>query len=150
VTKLALVVCVVVSAFLAGPVRGQTTLTVNTHWADGTKCACTIVVKQLSANGSTTNVFQGVTDANGHLSALVDLQVTAAYSLSITSNAYGIPVFSLPFSTGLVSALTVKSATLNFVFTRPAVNGQPIACCILPTTYTPPALASGTGVEFGL
>lgn len=134
----------------ASPVHAQTVLTVNTHWADGLKCACTIVVKQMNADGSTTQIFEGVTDTIGHMSGSVNLQAQGVYSLSISSNAYHIPLFSLPFSTGLVASLPLKSAVLNFVFSRPSVNGQPIACCSLPANYTPPALASGTGVQFGI
>ena len=134
----------------AKPAHAQTTLSVNTHWADGLKCSCAIVIKQMNANGSTTQIFQGVTDESGHLSASVNLQVQGVYSLSISSNAYNIPLFTLPFSTGLVAELPLKSAALNFVFTRPSVNGQPIQCCALPANYTKPALASGTGVQFGI
>jgi hypothetical protein len=149
--KFCLVAGVVVSVLLmATPVQGQTVLTVNTHWADGYKCACTITIKQVNADGSTTQVFQGVTDSNGHLGATVNLQMQGIYSLSVFSTAYGIPVFSLPFSTGLVTGLPVKSATLNFVFNRPSANGQQIQCCALPANYTPPSLASGTDVEFGI
>lgn len=134
----------------AKPAHAQTTLNINTHWADGLKCTCTIVVKQMNANGTTTQIFQGVTDDSGRLSGSVNLQVQGVYSLSISSNAYNIPLFTLPFSTGLVAELPLKSATLNFVFSRPSVNGQPIQCCALPANYTKPALASGTGVQFGI
>jgi hypothetical protein len=134
----------------APSVHAQTALTINTHWSDGLKCACTITIKQMNSNGSTTTVFQGVTDDTGHLSASANLQVQGVYSLNVSSNAYGISLFSLPFSTGLVAALPLKSATLNFVFTRPSVNGQPIQCCTLPASYTPPSLAAGTNVQFGI
>jgi hypothetical protein len=135
---------------LARPAHAQTSLTINTHWADGAKCSCTVIVKQTNANGTTTQVFEGVTDSTGHLTASLNLQVQGVYSLSVSSNAYDIPVFSLPFSTGLVSALPLKSATLNLVFNRPSVNGTPIPCCNLPATYTAPTLASGTAVQFGI
>lgn len=134
----------------ARPVNAQTALTINTHWADGAKCSCTITIKQMNANGSTTTVYQGVTDDIGHLSGSANLQVQGVYSLSISSNAYGIPLFSLPFSTGLVAALPLKSATLNFVFTRPSLNRVPIQCCTVPASYTPPSLAAGTSVQFGI
>ena len=134
----------------ARPVHAQTTLNINTHWADGLKCTCTVTIKQMNANGSTTNVYQAVTDETGHLSGSANLQVQGVYSLTISSNAYGIPLFSLPFSTGLVAALPVKSATLNFVFTRPSVNGVPLQCCSVPANYTPPSLAAGTSVQFGI
>jgi hypothetical protein len=134
----------------AGPVHAQTALTVNTHWADGVKCSCTITVKQINADGSTTQVFQAVTDYSGHLSTTINLQVQGVYSFSVSSNAYGIPLLSQAFSTGLVTASPLKSATLNFVFARPSVNGQPIGCCALPANYTAPSLADGTSVQFGI
>jgi hypothetical protein len=137
--------------FLAArPVHAQTALNINTHWSDGVKCTCTITIKQMNANGTTTTVYQGVTDNSGHLTGTANLQVQGVYSLSISSNAYGIPLFSLPFSTGLVAALPIKSATLDFVFTRPSVNGVPIQCCSVPATYTKPSLAAGTDVQFGI
>ena len=135
---------------LAPLVHAQTALNISTHWSDGAKCICTITIKQMNADGSTTTVFHGVTDDSGHLTSSANLQVQGVYSLSVSSNGYGIPVFSLPFSTGLVAALPLKSATLNLVFTRPSVNGQAIPCCTLPANYTPPSLAAGTNVEFGI
>lgn len=134
----------------ARPTQAQTALTINTHWADGAKCTCTITIKQMNSNGTTTSVFQGVTDDTGHLSGSASLQVQGVYSISIASNSYGIPLFSLPFSTGLVAALPLKSATLNLVFSRPSLNGQPIPCCTAPANYTPPTLAAGTSVQFGI
>ena len=135
---------------IATSLHAQTALTVNTHWADGAKCSCTITVKQINGDGSTTQVFQGVTDSTGHFSGTLNLQVQGVYSLTVFSNAYRISVFSLPFSTGLVTGLPLKSATLNFVFTRPSVNGQSIACCTLPASYSAPSLADGTSVQFGI
>ena len=134
----------------ARPASAQTALSVNTHWADGQKCTCTIIVKQMNANGSATQIFEGVTDSTGHLSGSLNLQVQGVYSISVSSNAYGIPLFSLPFSTGLVASLPLRSANLDLVFSRPSLNGQPIQCCALPASYTRPSLASGTGVQFGI
>jgi hypothetical protein len=134
----------------ARPAQAQTALSINTHWADGAKCTCTITIKQMNSNGTTTTVFQGVTDDTGHLSGSSNLQVQGVYSIGIVSNSYGIPLFSLPFSTGLVAALPLKSATLNLVFSRPSLNGQPIPCCTVPANYTPPALVAGSSVQFGI
>ena len=134
----------------AWPAHAQTALSINTHWADGAKCTCTVTIKQMNSNGTTTTAFQGVTDDTGHLGGSANLQVQGVYSISIASNSYGIPLFSLPFSTGLVAALPLKSATLNLVFSRPSLNGQPIPCCTAPANYTPPTLAAGTSVQFGI
>jgi len=134
----------------AKPTHAQTTLTVNTHWADGLKCSCLVTIKQMNADGSTTQVFEASTDNTGHLSTSVTLKVQGVYSLSVYSWFYQIPVFSLPFSTGLVAELPLKSATLNLVFTRPLLNGQPIMTPGTPAHYAAPTLASGTGVQFGI
>jgi hypothetical protein len=147
---LLLAVAAVVALVCARGAVAQTSLVVNTHWADGAKCGCTVQVIQNNADGSQLQIFRGVTDDTGHLAGSVTLDVQGVYTLKIFSNAYGIPVWSLPFSTGLVAPLVLQSATLNLVFTRPSVNGQPIPCCTVPVNYTPPTLATGTNVAFGI
>jgi hypothetical protein len=147
--KLALAFVLLICAASA---RAQTALTLDVHWTDGAKCSCSLTITQKGTGGLPDQmVFNGTTDATGHLATSVTMNPLQTYEMAIKSLSYGVVVFDGQMTSGFVTLLPLKFIKAWLVLTRPSVNGVALAPgSVVPSGATMPEAATGTNISSGI